>query len=271
MSDEQTITNFADMEASYEMVCDIIRSTFATPGRYTGERILCRQLEVTESWLRRELYWPAEEGSLEMQTLSWTETDKGFEVDQRIGDDERPPVQLRVTRRERGCRITIDGASNDNSIVGEPKLGSAGEIAARIEKTLQERASAPPWVANFFAVLDRLDAPAFGALFHDTSNFQFGATLKLVGGDAVRDHSPAMWVNFHDLSHHLVAVTYSGEAAAVECRTSYHRRSDDTWLTLPAGVFLTREREKVGSIRVYADSTLLGIGWPSKIGITSIR
>lgn len=253
-----------EIDAPYATVRDVIKDTFEIPGRYSGERLLCRMRDRNENSLTREIYWPAGDGRSEIQTLSWSDGEAEFVVHQRI--DGLPAGTLTISRahsdHEGRSRIALDPGGHGNSIAGEPKVRTTDEIGTRILSTLKSKASAPDWVANFFAVLDRMEASAFGALFRPDSDFRFGATLRLVGSDAVRDHSPEMWSNLAGLSHHLSQTVLNGEEAGVECVTSYLRKNDGCWVSLPAAVFMTAAGGRIEAIRIYADSSLLGITWP---------
>jgi ketosteroid isomerase-like protein len=255
----------AKIEAPYEAVRDLVHSTFDVPARYSAQRLLSRTTGHGPGWLRRKMLWPIGGGRSEVQALSWTETSAGFEVEQRAGSDEVVVGRFRLTRSNDNRSIVTleDVAKAGTSIFGEPKAQSAAEIAARIAAALRERASAPDWVTEFYAVLDRLDADAFTALMREDCEFQSNAADTLKGTARIRENSLARWTRYNAVSHHLVNVVAQDNAAtAIECRTSYQRSSDLSWVTLPAAVFIERDDKLVTSVKVFVDNSLFSVTHP---------
>lgn len=253
----------AELGVPFEETWNILRSMFEVPARYTGERILTRVIGRGDDWLRREICWPDDDARTQVQRLSWRQDGEVFVIDESVEGPGGGVAKLALTRGVRGSRIAASNERSDrSSIAGQPKTSSIEAIARRIETVAARRASIPDWVATFFAVLDSMDAVAFANQFHHDADFHFGASLALYGRDAIHDHTPIVFESLQGLSHHLVAAVIDGDRAGVECLTSYHRRADGCWLTLPAGVFLTRKDGKVSSINICADSSLLHTALP---------
>lgn len=259
--DMNGISNAA-IAASYDVVRNVIFSTFEIPGRYSADRLLCVKLGIEDDRLVRAVYRPAED-AIETQVLSWRETEARLEVDQEIDGIGVGTLILTPGSSDpkSTSHITLMG-DTPNSIAGEPKARCAQDIAANIERILQDQESVPDWVANFYRVLDSMDADAFVGLLNKDCEFRTNAQKYLRGAHMIREDSINRWSSRSGLNHHLSKVMTLGAVTGIECATSYQRRSDNCWRTVPAGVFITRRQEEIMSVRIYADGSLLEMMWP---------
>lgn len=128
-------------------------------------------------------------------------------------------------------------------------------------QTADEQISVPPFLADLFAAIDRMDAAGYAAFFTPDAQWKFGNADPATGQAAVQATAQSVFDVLKSIKHDLVAIYQTPTGFIVQGNVTYHRK-DDALIQLPFGSFYTIENNKITYYQTYMDGAPLfdGLG-----------
>ncbi|MFP4208064.1 MAG: nuclear transport factor 2 family protein [Wenzhouxiangella sp.] len=117
--------------------------------------------------------------------------------------------------------------------------------------------SIDPWMVQFFATIDRMDADGFAGYFAADGQFRFANHPPLEGAAAIAGGAQGIFGMLTGISHEIIKTWQADEDLLVEGRVTYHRAADQQRLAFPflsVFEFTDTLTGPIQSYRVFVDS-----------------
>lgn len=117
--------------------------------------------------------------------------------------------------------------------------------------------STDPWIVQFYATIDRMDADGFAGYFAEDGEFRFANHPPLEGTGAIAGGAQGIFGMLNRIDHEIVNSWQAGENFLVEGVVNYYRTSDGQHLAFPffsVFEFAGTAGSPIRSYRVFVDS-----------------